>query len=118
MITPPDFFLDPTDNGDYRELRACWIEGRMRDSARDDYMLVKIDPPLSGQPHGLGECDISEVLLATRHAGKTLFPVSEWPAFVYVIRIADEGILQTKTFSKDQVEMIRWGVLQKDRPGR
>ncbi len=117
MATSPDFFLDPTDDGDNRELRACWIQGRLRDSSRDDYMLVSIEPPLIGQPYGLGDRDIARVLLSTRHEGKTLFPVTEWPAFVYVIRIVDEAILETRTFSSDQVQMIRWGVLHKERRG-
>jgi hypothetical protein len=117
MATPPDFVLDPTDSGDPDELRACWIEARLRDASRDDYMLVRIDPPLIGQPYGLGDRDIHRVLLATRHAGRTLFPVTEWPAFVYVIRILDNAILKTKQFSPNQVQMIRWGVLLKERPG-
>jgi hypothetical protein len=119
----PDFFLDPTDGGNQRyfgspeaDLRACWVKGRLRDSRRDDFALVLIEPPLIGQPYGLGDRDIDTVLLATRHVGRTLFPVTEWPAFVYVIRILDGSILETKTFSSDQVQMIRWAILYKDRP--
>jgi hypothetical protein len=84
---------------------------------RDDFALVLIEPPLIGQPYGLGDRNFDRVLLATRHAGRALFPVTEWPALVYVIRVLDESILETKTFSSDQVQVIRWGVLHKDRPG-
>jgi hypothetical protein len=115
IMAIPDFFLDPTESGDLRELRAVWIADRLRDGIRDDYMLVRIDPPLSGQLYGLGDRDIDLVLLATRHAGKTLFPVTEWPAFVYIIRIVDDSVLKTKAFSADQVQMIRWGILYKER---
>jgi hypothetical protein len=124
MAPNPDFFLDPTDGGNQRDLgspeaevRACWVQGRLRNSGRDDFALVLIEPPLIGQPYGLGDRDIDRVLLATRHAGRTLFPVTEWPALVYVIRVLDESILEAKTFSSDQVQVIRWGVLHKDRPG-
>jgi hypothetical protein len=72
--------------------------------------------PLSPQPYGLGDRDIERVLLATRHAGRTLFPLTEWPAFVYVIRIVDDTILETRQFSADQVRLILWGVLFKERP--
>jgi len=115
-MTAPDFFLDPTDSGDPRELRACWIEDRLRDSSRDDYLLVRIDPPLIGQQYGMGDRDVERVLLATRHVGKTLFPVTEWPAFVYVLRVLDDAILKQKMLSSNQVQMIRWGVLHKERP--
>jgi len=117
MVAPPDFFLDATETGDPRELRACWLEGRLRDSSRDDYMLVRIDPPLIGQPYGLGDRDIERVLLATRHAGRTLFPVTEWPAFVYVLRVLDDTVLKTKMFSANHVQMIRWAILHKERQG-
>ena len=123
MVDSPDFFLDPTDGGDQRDLgspeaqlRACWAQGRLRTSSRDDWMLVRIEPPLIGQPYGLGDRDLERVLLATRHAGTTLFPVTEWPAFVYILRIVDDTILETKTFSPDQVQLIRWGVLHRGRP--
>ena len=117
MAPSPDFFLDPTEDGDSRELRACWICGRLRDSIRDDYMLVSIEPPLIGQAFGLGGVNIARVLLATRHVGKTLFPITEWPAFVYVIRLLDETIIEKRTFSADQVEMIRWGTLHQKKAG-
>ena len=99
MAPNPDFFLDPTDGGNQRDLgspeaevRACWVQGRLRNSGRDDFALVLIEPPLIGQPYGLGDRDIDRVLLATRHAGRTLFPVTEWPALVYVIRVLDERV--------------------------
>jgi len=46
----PDFFLDPADGGDQQELRTCWVQGRLRNSNRDDFALVLIEPPLIGQP--------------------------------------------------------------------
>lgn len=113
-----DFFLNPTDSGDLSELRACFVKGRLKDAFRDDYMLVEITPPIIGQKYGLGGRDISQVILATRHKGYTLFPVTEWPAFVYIIRILDENILTTMQFSANQVEMILWGVIHKSPPTR
>lgn len=44
-------------------------------------------------------------------AGVTLFPVTEWPAHVYVFRILDESLLKEATFQPDQVEMIAWGII-------
>lgn len=107
-----DFFL--TSAGESSILlqpRSCWKRGRLSDSVRDDYLLTKISPPLIGQPFGLGDRDISNLVLATRHKGSTLFPVTEWPASVYVARILDDSILETMRFSRNQVELVAWGTI-------
>jgi hypothetical protein len=72
-------------------------------------MQITIDPPLIGQPFGLGQKDISELLIAARWKGFSLYPVNQWPISVYVIRIIDDSILQTKFFKKDQIQPYRLG---------
>jgi hypothetical protein len=84
---------------------------RLRDPVRDDYMLVEIEPVLIGQRFGLGNRDISRLILSTRVQGYTLFPITKWPSPVYVARILDETILQTFSFVKEQVELIAWATL-------
>jgi hypothetical protein len=83
---------------------------RLRDELRDDYMLIEIEPPLDGQRFGR-DSDISSLIVSSRHQGQTLFPVSEWPSYVYVARILDSAVLSSRTFTGDQVELIAWGVL-------
>ena len=95
--------------GDLAITRACWIKGRLRDGGRDDYMLIDVEPPVVGQPFGLGDEDINQLIISTRHQGYTLFPVTEWSSSVYIARILDPSILETKSFSKDQVALIGWG---------
>jgi hypothetical protein len=87
------------------------MKGRMRDSVRDDYMLVGIHPLLSGQDFGLGSRDISDLILSTRLQGFTLYPITQWPVTVYVTRILDESIVRSMTFNSSQVELIAWGQL-------
>jgi hypothetical protein len=74
-------------------------------------MLVEVEPMLIGQPFGLGDRDISRLILSTRHRGYTLYPVTEWPAHVYVTRILDDTVLQTLSFTKEQVELIAWAMI-------
>lgn len=103
-----------TTAGEYSLLsrpRRCTTLARLRDDQRDDYMAVEIDPPLIGQPFGLGESDVRRLILATRHCGHTLFPVDEWPAYVYVARILDEAAIRTGVFRCEDVQMIAWGML-------
>jgi hypothetical protein len=106
-----DFYLRLNEG--MGEPRACWRKARLRDMGRDDWMLVAIEPPVIGQPYGLGREDIYQLLLATRHQGQTLFPVSEWPAHVYVVRILDKSVLDQEEFGASQTEIIEWGVLHR-----
>lgn len=108
-MATPDFFL--TSAGEYGPLsqpRACWAKARLRDPTRDDYMLVEIEPVLLGQSFGLRDQDISCLILSTRYQGCSLFPVTAWPAHVFVARVLDKAILQTLSFNKDQIELIAW----------
>lgn len=112
---PPAFFL--TTAGEYKLLskpRACSFVRRLRDVNRDDYMLVRIDPPLIGQSFGLGGNDITELLLATRHQGFSLFPPHRGAKEVYVARIVDSVVLAAESFSRDQVQLIAWGTIFDD----
>jgi len=112
MDRAPDFFL--TTAGEYEALtapRACWEKARLRDVARDDHMLIHIEPVLDGQRFGLGSTDVSQLIISARHQGRTLYPVSEWPSYVYVTRILDEAVVTTRTIRGDQVQLIAWGML-------
>jgi hypothetical protein len=83
----------------------------MRDEQRDDYMMIEIEPLLEGQQLGLGSSSISLLVVSSRHSEQTLFPISEWPSFVYVARILDDSITSSLQFSRGQVELIAWGSL-------
>jgi hypothetical protein len=81
------------------------------DEIRDDYMLVEVDPAIIGQRYGLGDQDITNLIVSARYRGSTLFPVSEWPCHVYIARILDQSIIKKLAFTKDQVELIAWGMI-------
>ncbi len=106
-----------TTAGEYKLLskpRACSFVRRLRDVNRDDYMLVKIDPPLIGQSFGLGGNDVTELLLSTRHQGFSLFPTYRGPMEVYVARVVDPAVLSAESFTRDQVQLIAWGTVFND----
>lgn len=112
MDKPPQFFLSTA--GEYGPLaapRACWQQAQLRDNVRDDYMLIDIEPALDGQRFGLGATDITQLIVSARRQGQTLYPISEWPFFVYVARIVDEAVLESHVFTREQVELIAWGML-------
>lgn len=118
MNRPPDFYMSTA--GEYEPLaapRACWHRKRLRDDARNDHMLLDIDPPLDGQRFGMGATDITQLIISARHQGQTLYPISEWPFFVYVTRIVDRAIIESRSFTREQVELIAWGGLFRTREG-
>jgi len=108
----PTFFLHA--KGEYEELsypRPCWTVARLTSSVRDDYMLVRIDPPLVGQRFGLGEEDLHYLVLASRLQGDTLFPVSCWPCPVYVMRLLADGPIAAGSLLDSQIELITIGLV-------
>lgn len=114
MTKHPDFYL--TTAGEYEPLsapRACRQRARLHDDLRDDYMLVDIEPPLAGQCFGLGGSDVTSLVIASRHRGQTLYPVSEWPSHVYVARVVDNKSPSTGALSKGTIELIAWGAVFK-----
>jgi hypothetical protein len=119
MKGEPDFFLtaaaEMRPGEDLARPRACWTEGRLRDQVRDDYMLIRVDPPVIGQAYGLGNEDIAELIIAARWKGYTLFPVTEWGCSVYVMRILDESISETSSFAAEQIEVIAWANIHRTR---
>lgn len=108
-MNDPDFFSSA--KGESVELsipRACWIRGRVSNSASDQHMLVEISPPLVGQMFGMGEADIVNLILSPKWEGYTLYPVRGWPCHVYVSRILDKAVFDTMTMAPAQVEVIAW----------
>ncbi len=74
-------------------------------------MLIEIDPPLVGQTYGLGGHDVVELVLSARHQSSFLFPVTEWPTFVYVRRIIDDAVVRNLVIMDGHVEIIGWGAV-------
>ncbi len=117
MQKKADFYLSAAGEvgGDLAIPRACWIRTRLRDDVRDDHMLIHVEPPVIGQAFGLGGQNIVDLIISTRHSGFSLFPITEWPSYVYIARILDETVAKTFVFRKDQVEVIAWGMVFRTR---
>ena len=109
----PTFYLVSGERSDPVQPTACWPIRRLSDHFRDDYMAVRIDPAIAGQKYGLGFSEIEYLVLSTRLAGTTLYPISEWPCHVYVMRVVNDSILATDELGKDDVELIGWGTIHK-----
>lgn len=105
----PDFYLTSSEGYDLELTRSCYVIKPLSTINRNDYLLVRIKPPIIGQRFGLGAKDIDVVILAPRHIGVSIYPiVTEWPAAVHVARIRQVDYLPSDLVSDDELELIGW----------
>lgn len=110
-MNDPDFFLASSDGYRLEEPRSCRRIKRVSSDSRNDLLLVKIEPPLIGQPYGLGGRDIDMLLVATRHKGDSLFPIKKWPVFVHVARLLIANPEEREQIHDNEFESIAWAEL-------
>jgi len=114
MEGTPNFWMTAAGEGgrDLARPRACRVRGHLRNLANTKSLLVHVDPPVIGQPFGLGGQDIDELVLSPRHRGAVLDPPSEWPLYVFVLRSLDGDVVRDLAISSpEQIEMISWATL-------
>ena len=104
------FYLVSSEGYGLEDPRHCLPVRRLQGERRDDYLLVRISPPILGQNFGLGGQDIEEVILATRHQGESLFSISRWPVYVHVARLLDSPP-DMDTIRDGEMELIGWAEL-------
>jgi hypothetical protein len=108
--TPPDFFLGSREHrGEWATARACWLRGHLRMEDGRDCVLVEVDPPVIGQPFGLGDQDIADLILAPRRNGAPLAPVADHPVPVLVYRILDASRVERALIRDSDVTLGAWG---------
>jgi hypothetical protein len=107
----PDFYLASSEGYELEAPRQCWRIKRLVTNERNDFLLIKIDPPIIGQKFGLGGQDIFEVLVATRFSDDSLYPIKKWPVFVYVSRLLIENPELIESLSDNDFELIAWAEL-------
>lgn len=94
--------------------RRAYSIKRIRGDVRDDFLLLKIDPPLTPPKEFPGN-DIDRILVATRHADASLFPIDRWPVYVFVLRILVEDPERRDVLHNDELELIAWAALYRTR---
>jgi hypothetical protein len=107
----PDFYLRSTEYDALAEPRKCWRLKRLRGDFRDDFLLIQVDPPIIGQPLGLGGDDVDKVIVAPRHIGVSLFPIVDWPVFVHVALPLTQYIEDWDLIGDQESRVIYWAEL-------
>jgi len=104
----PDFYLASNESNTLRICRKCYIIKRFHALHRDDYLLIRVSPPLEIQVGGALTNQVEELIIATRHQGETLFPITKWPIAVYVLRSLVEIHQKRDVLKDDELGFIGW----------
>jgi hypothetical protein len=106
----PDFFLGSSEHrGDWAIARSCWIVDSLRKEDGGECLLVSISPPVIGQRFGLGDKDISSLILAPRHKGVVLTQKVEQPVPVLIYRMLESNANTQPLVRNSDIEMSAWG---------
>lgn len=114
MAGHPDFYLASSEHGgDLAEPRKVWCIKRMRGDHWDDFLLVRVDPPLWGgdQPGGVPARYLDKLVLATRHFDASLFPIRKWPVYVFVMVPLVDDVEQRDVIHDDEAVLLAWAEL-------
>jgi len=108
----PDFYLASAEGyGKFEEPRRAYRIKRLNGDVRDDYLLIRVSPPVIGQPYGLGAKDIEYLVVCTRFKGDTLFPINDWPAHVHIVWPRGDDIISRDVIHNDELHSMAWGEL-------
>lgn len=104
------YYLSSLESTRFEEVRECEFMKKMHFRTGKECALVRLKPPVIGQPWGLTE-DLEYFVLACRHEGGQLFPVNEFPCFVHIARYLKDGLLRAEELEKNDLEIVAWGEL-------
>jgi hypothetical protein len=104
----PDFYLTSSEDHRLNQPRKCYRVRRFPANRRDDYLLIRISPPIEGRNFGLGDIEVSEVVIASRHNGVSLFPVKKWPISVYLLHTIVQNPAERTMLRENELTLIGW----------
>jgi hypothetical protein len=107
----PDFYLASTEGYRLEQPRAAFALRRLHGNGRRDFLVIRIAPPLPGDWYGLGDVAIDTLVLATRHEGASMFPISAWPLAVHVALSKVANVEQRARIQETDLVPIAWAEL-------
>jgi hypothetical protein len=109
-MTEDILYLSSLDSVRFEPVRECRFQRSLTFDSGKTAVIAQISPAVIGQDFNRA-VDIEYVILASRHEGVSLNPVSEFPCFVFIaLPRADYKMLESPVRS-DDLEIIGWGEL-------
>jgi len=106
-----DFFLISAETEPSLAPRECAIVGRLQLAGRDDLAVVEVSPPIKKGTYGNPFGEITELILAARWEGTSLFPPSKWPLAVFICQFREPEIRIQGPVSTKDIEILSWGLI-------
>jgi hypothetical protein len=103
------YYLSSLESTRFETVRQCRIIDVLNFDTGKSAAVARIEPPVIGQDFNRS-ADVDVVILAPRHEGSSIDPVSEFPCFVFIAISKEEHRLQSPIRS-DDLEVIGWGEL-------
>lgn len=104
------YYLSSMESHVFEQVRTCTIIKRMAFDSGNECALVKLEPAVIVQTWALVP-DEEYFVIAGRHQGFDLFPITTFPCFVHIARILNRDILSKDTISVSELQNIAWGEL-------
>ena len=112
MDITPDFYLTSTEVEPTLNPRKCRILQELWSEERGEYFLrIQIEPSIKGGHIRVDQDEVDEFVVATRHVGTSLHPLSEFPIWVYFCYILNDQIRVTGKVSAKDLRIILIGQL-------
>ncbi len=102
------YYLSSLESDRFKPVRKCRFLKQIYFDTGKECALVNVSPSINGQDFGVNN-DIDVLILTSRHEGVTLFPVSEFPCFVFIVRSLLPSVESIEYITKKDVEIIGWG---------
>lgn len=99
----PDFFMASGDSHSFRGPFNCWIMGTLTGDLRNDYVLVKIEPPAID--YRTKEM-LDHIIIAGRHTPTAL---NKLPLSIYIAKIKDLTLFATRHCTAANIEVVTSG---------
>ncbi|MEO7841272.1 MAG: hypothetical protein ABIU06_18170 [Anaerolineales bacterium] len=106
-MTKPDFYMTSSE-GYMPAVYKCFSIKRLRLMDRNDLLLIRIEPSLSGTRYKLPNTEIDKIFIASRHRGESLFQIKKWPVSVYVLAPLTEQSEEMEELKENECKLIAW----------
>ena len=114
-MEPTTYYLSSMESVSFAETRECQFIKVLSFDTGKQCVLAWVDPPVIGQPYGLGGKDLDLLLLASRHEGELLHPVSNFPCFVFICRPLVDSLAERDQIRKEDLAIIGRGEIYRTR---
>jgi hypothetical protein len=107
----PDFYMSSCEYEDFAAARRCYRLKRLVGPHRDDYLAIRVDPPVPGDPLGYPNRQFEGLVIATRFRGDSLFPLAQWPTAVHVFLPLEDNMLESGKVRIEDLDHVAWAEL-------